>query len=50
MNLLAHIIMCSPPTMNLPAHDTIKHHLVQAQHQKHIKHKPTEPIALYAIA
>jgi len=27
-----HIIMCSPPAMNLPAHDTIKHLLVQVSH------------------
>jgi len=25
MNLLAHIITCSSPVMNLPAHDNIKH-------------------------
>jgi len=24
MNLPPHIIMCSPPAMNLPAHDTFK--------------------------
>jgi len=37
MNLPAHIITCSPLVMNLPAHDTVKHLLVQvhiATHQK----------------
>jgi len=42
MNLPAHIIACSPPAVNLPAHDTIKHLLVEGQHKKHAKHKPTE--------
>jgi len=32
MNLLAHIITCSPPAMNLPVHDTTKHLLVQVPH------------------
>jgi len=50
MNLLTHIIMCSPPAMNLPAHDTVKHLLVQAQHHKHVKCKPREHTTLYAIA
>jgi len=32
MNLLAHIITCSPPAMNLPTHDTNKHLLVWVSH------------------
>jgi len=28
MNLPTHIITCSPPALNLPAHDTVKHLLV----------------------
>ncbi|QCE06964.1 blocked early in transport 1 [Vigna unguiculata] len=37
-------------SMNVPAHDIVKHLLVQAQHHKHAKHKPIEHTALYAIA
>jgi len=50
MNLPAHIIMCSPLAMNPPAHDIFKRLLVQAQHHKHAKHRPTEPTTLCAIA
>jgi len=35
MNLSAHIITCSPPAMNLPAHDTVKHLLVQVHISTH---------------
>jgi len=38
MNLPAHIITCSPPTMNLPAHDTVKH-LMSKSTSQHIKTK-----------
>jgi len=41
MNLPTYIITCSPPVMNLPTHDTVKHLLVQAPHHKHEKHKLT---------
>jgi len=39
MNLPAHIITCSPPSMNLPAHGTASpgpslHHRVQTTHTK----------------
>jgi len=33
--------MCSPPIMDLLAHDIVKHLLVQVQHHKHAKHKPS---------
>jgi len=36
--------------MNLPAHDIIKHLPVQAQHHKHVKHKPRKHNPLYVIA
>jgi len=49
MNLLTYIITCSPPTMNLLAHDTVKHFLVQAQHHKHAKRNPKEHTALCTI-
>ena len=50
MKLPTHIITCSPPVVNLPAHDTIKHLLVQAQHHKHAKHKPKKHTTLCVIA
>jgi len=37
MNLLTHIITCSSPVMNLPAHDKIKHIPNQDQHNKPCK-------------
>jgi len=38
MNLLAHIITCSPPAMNLPIHDTRSPDLsLTSQHQNKIK-------------
>jgi len=51
MNLSAHIITCSPLVMNLPAHDTNKHLLVQvSQHNIQNKSKKSYCLQRYRLA
>jgi len=43
------LITFSSPVRNLPAHDTVKHLLVQIQHHNYAKRKPEENTTLCAI-